>query len=265
MSSSWEEDARIVGAFIKGGSFDIGHRITRHVGTGEVTMREFAEAAGLAENTIAKYYAAYLWAAKDGVVPAVAELSPDSEYDFGGLTQEAWAGYYRTAMVNPPPWNPGGRPLEPRTGADRHVAKSQAAPTLEQIEAAIVADKEFAKAARRALDKRLAQIAEKAREDAVERGVPVEVAYAEEPAGDQLAGTRIGALIDAGLDAQERYERIAAVREKAREAAEEMAALVEEYSQVGDAEDVELVREIVHFASELAFSAEAFVFEEAQK
>lgn len=137
--ANWQEDARFVGAFIRGGDWEVGlrvarsvtvdkgtaHRLPKNLGRERVSMTEFAEEAGLSQPTVAKYLAAWEWAADAGKVDLSAELASDDEYDWetAGLTQSEWAEFYQVACENPPPWNPQGKPLEPRKSPDRHVAQ----------------------------------------------------------------------------------------------------------------------------------------------
>jgi hypothetical protein len=187
MRKDWKESAHRVGDWVRGGSWVPGHEVAYWVGTGKVSARDFATEARLAENTILKYQATWWWAAQAGVVPHAGELlSPDMELDFSGLTQDDWAGYYKTAMVNPPPWSPNGRPLEPRTGADRHVAKSQARPTPVQTRDAILNDPALEVAAREAIREKDRH---RALERAKRRGGPVPAPTIDE-ADDWMAAHR---------------------------------------------------------------------------
>ena len=165
-TADWQEDARFVGAFIRGGNWECGLRIARRVtvdkgtahrvmassGHERISIRDFSEEAGVSKTTIAKYLATWEWAADADHVDPSADLSPDDEYDFEalGLDQDKWAEFYQVACTNPPPWNPQGKPLEPRRTPERHVSKEQTAaspkPTREQITEAIKEDPEAAKA-----------------------------------------------------------------------------------------------------------------------
>jgi hypothetical protein len=133
---SYQEDTRFVGAFIRGGDWEVGLRVARNVmvdaGHGgklselRVSLADFAKDAGVSQNTVAKYLAAWEWAAKDGYVAASADLAVDDEYDWesSGLTQDDWKGFYTYACDNAPPWNPDRKPLEPRKSPERHVSKT---------------------------------------------------------------------------------------------------------------------------------------------
>lgn len=250
--NSWQEDARVVGALIRGGSFEIGFRIARHVGTGEVTMGEFAEAAGLAENTIAKYYAAYLWAADDGVVPEIAELSPDSEFDFGALTQEEWAGYYRTAVMNPPPWNPSGRALEPRTGADRHVAKAQAELTPARIRDAVLSDPKHARAAAEALNARNRLAMERIRATGRKAADKADLTDWEPAVRDR---SELEIAADAMAEIGAIADEVVTIRDLVSEARERLNALVENQGAVGDELIVELLGQVGDLAIDISSTA----------
>ena len=135
--SDWKQDAQFVGAFIRGGNWEIGLRVARNVtpnegeggkkpaSSGRISIRDFATEAGISKTTVSKYLAAWEWAADSGIVDYSADLSADDEYDWetAKLTQEDWASYYEVACNNPPPWNPDGKPLEPRKGINRHVSQ----------------------------------------------------------------------------------------------------------------------------------------------
>jgi hypothetical protein len=160
--NSWKEDARFVGAFVRGGDWEVGLRIARNVeiGAGEggeparsrrISLEAFANEAGIDRKTVTKYLAAWEWAADAGLVDHAADLNPDDSYDFeaAGFSADQWQDYYHVACQNPPPWNPQGKPLEPRKGTD-HVSK-------EQVAEAIESDPAIALAAREAIEKRDAQ------------------------------------------------------------------------------------------------------------
>jgi hypothetical protein len=154
---SWKEDARFVGAFVRGGDWEVGLRVARNVevGAGEggkpvssdrISMVDFANEAGISKNTVAKYLAAWEWAADAGKVDPSVELTADDEYGWetAGLTEEDWKDFYKKACDNPPPWNLAAKPLEPRKAPGRHVGR-------QTIIDAIKSDPEIASAAREAL------------------------------------------------------------------------------------------------------------------
>jgi hypothetical protein len=150
---SYEEDVRFVGAMLRGGDWEVGLRIARNVdptkGTAHrvmlrpeherVSVRQFADDAkaigyNISPNTVAKYLAAWEWAAHDMVVPFGAELTADTEIDWIGgherdpdpkvaEDREEWSKFYAKACKNPPPWNPTGKPMEPRKAPSRHVGR----------------------------------------------------------------------------------------------------------------------------------------------
>lgn len=88
--STWQEDARWVGTFVRGGSWECGLRIARRVEIGKgngvrgpgggkkassieeafdrVSVVAFAREAGIAESTVRRYLSAWEWAAADGLV-----------------------------------------------------------------------------------------------------------------------------------------------------------------------------------------------------
>jgi hypothetical protein len=118
--TDWKEDAHFVGAFVRGGSWEVGLRIARriilpsHV-RGRISLDEFAAEAGIAAQTVQKYLATWEYAASASAVPSASELTDDEELDFSNLDQETWLMYYREAMVE--------SGLEKRKGAARHVGR----------------------------------------------------------------------------------------------------------------------------------------------
>ena len=151
---SMKEDAKFVGAFVRGGSWEVGLRIARNVTPGEgqgtsvrsdrgrVSMVDFATEAGISKNTVAKYLAAWEWAADRELVDPSSDLRRDDEYDFSMFPQDekvdgewvdgCWMAFYQIACQNPPPWNPSAS-LEPRKSPTRHIAKDKVTPTPEQM------------------------------------------------------------------------------------------------------------------------------------
>ena len=169
---SWKEDAKFVGAMVRGGDWEIGLRIARSVeinagnggdrrsesfsvpkGTlkvGKTSINEFAAVAGIGVNTVRRYLAAWEWAANDGLVDASADLNPDDEYDFSAFDEGSWKEYYEVACMNPPPWNPQAKPLDSAYGGGRQEAVEAKAPvpTPAQISAAIKNDPAVERAAK---------------------------------------------------------------------------------------------------------------------
>jgi hypothetical protein len=169
--TTWQEDARFVGVFLRGGSWEIGLRIARRVTVGEGNGRPsktspigevsgrvgaiaFAREANISEHTVRRYLAAWEWASSDGLVDAAADLNPDDEYDFdeAGLHEDEWRQYYQTAVDNPPPWNPSAKPMIDQT---RHVntavVKEAIKNNPELISEAIESDPSVRLAAREAI------------------------------------------------------------------------------------------------------------------
>lgn len=173
----WKEAAHFVGAYVRGGQWEVGLDVAKFVDpTGKggprtdqnssvrVSLREFSEEAGLTQNTIAKYLATWEHAADAGVVAHYADLDPEDEYDWenSGLTKEDWDTHYRAAVVLPPPWGkPDAKPLEPRKGPERHIGKEHLTPSPEAVAEAIKADPEIAVAASKALNEKWADEDEK--------------------------------------------------------------------------------------------------------
>lgn len=139
--TDWKQDAQFVGAFIRGGSWEIGLRIARNVtvdtGNGgksadksalvnRVSLRTFATEAGIDGKTVARYLSTWEWAADAGLVDRSAELTSDFEYDWPAseLTQETWNNFFEVAGENPPFWNPQGKPMKPRK-KDGHVSRKE--------------------------------------------------------------------------------------------------------------------------------------------
>lgn len=170
---SYDEDVRFVGAFLRGGDWEVGLRIARNVAVPEkqgahvrsdmkVSLEQFATDAGFkSKTTVAKYLAAWIWAAKDGIVPASETLSADDEFDFEGMD---WHSYYEQACENPPPWSTTAiAPMEGRKPPGRHVGRKtiiegiKADPTL--VSEAVKADPNVAVHAREAISERDAKAA----------------------------------------------------------------------------------------------------------
>jgi WhiB family transcriptional regulator, redox-sensing transcriptional regulator len=131
MTAGYWEDVWFVRIALRGGDWQIGLRIARRVQVGagngrppktgknlpvpeRKSLREVAKDIGVSHPTVMKYFAAWEWAADAGIVTPAAELDYQADYDLSALTQDQWRQFYRTACDNPPPWNPQGKPLEPR-------------------------------------------------------------------------------------------------------------------------------------------------------
>ena len=155
MSDNWKEDARFVGAFVRGGDWEVGLRIARNVeipgsesiSADRVTGSEFAREAGISYRTVARYLAAWEWAAKEKVVDHSAKIKPQHVYDFSALTTDDWAYYFKMAQENPAPWNPDGKPLRPQATPEQRRDEV----VTEQVEKAIKSNPKAAKAAADAL------------------------------------------------------------------------------------------------------------------
>jgi hypothetical protein len=147
----WREDARFVGAFIHGGSWEVGLRIARSVqpGVGDrskprgdnsprtdrISLREFAREAHVDHKTIAAYLRAWERAADDGKVKHAATLNPNDQYiwDGRGLDEEDWKRYYHASKPKPKPKPkpaPEPEPVKPEPQVDNFV------PDPERVESA---------------------------------------------------------------------------------------------------------------------------------
>jgi hypothetical protein len=126
--TDWREDARFVGAFIRGGNWEIGLRIARRVrpGAGQgtssksgqsdrISLRDFAAMARVSTTTISTYLKVWEIAADDGRVEHAADLGPDAEYfwDAEGLHADDWTRYYRQASAPKPEPKPEPQPVKP--------------------------------------------------------------------------------------------------------------------------------------------------------
>lgn len=167
---SWKEDASFVGAFVRGGNWEVGLRIARNVeigsGQGErtdfhakarksrVSASDFAAEAGIGRDTVRRYLAAWEWAADEGLVDHAADLSADDTYEFetSGLGQAEWKEFYEIACMNPPPWNPQGKPMDSAYGGGRQERQPTKPPSREQIAEAIKSDPASRLAAREAIE-----------------------------------------------------------------------------------------------------------------
>lgn len=260
------DDAREFGQFVKtGGSWHFALLVARNTFKGaagrppvnaagaaindKVSMREFAERAGVSDRTIRGYRQAWEDVAATGKLPSADTLKPGDEVDFSKAGD--WPGLpdRRTGTTN-------------RHVSDEDIVEAiKAKPQI--VEKATTSEPKVASAALKGLRNRTAAKAREAEKRAVERGVPAEKVYAEpEEHGDPLEGSLVGNLVEAGLEIQIVYENLEAIRDKVKAAAEEMAAVVAEHSQTGDPESVVLLNEIVHHTTELAFAAQQFIFEQ---
>ncbi len=121
--TDWKEDAHFVGAFIRGGSWEVGLRIARRVQVTHkmasprerIPIEAFAREAGIAPSSVQKYLVTWEHAAHAGKVPHALDLRALSELDFCGFTQDDWMDHYRLAVVE--------SGLEKRKGATRHVGR----------------------------------------------------------------------------------------------------------------------------------------------
>ena len=130
MSDGYWADINFASAVMRGGTWEAAHRLARRTDvtgggdTERASLKQVAEDAGVHWTTAAKWIAALEWAAIDKKIPyRLADLKPTTEFDYSHLTIEEWRDYYKQACINAPPWDPSARPLEPRTGANRHVSK----------------------------------------------------------------------------------------------------------------------------------------------
>jgi hypothetical protein len=136
MVNDWKDDARFAGAFIRGGSWEVGLRIARRVQVGKgngrpsktgknlpvsdrVSLRDFASEAGVTHPTVAAYLKAWELAADRGLVDHAVDLAPDDEYDWesAGLDDANWKSFYRDANPSPAPKpapTPGPAPVGSR-------------------------------------------------------------------------------------------------------------------------------------------------------
>jgi hypothetical protein len=116
MTGDWKEDARFVGAFIRGGSWEIGLRVARNVqpgigqgtssksGQSRISLREFAAIASVSTTTISTYLKTWELAADDGRVDHAADLASDAEYfwEAEGLLEDDWKSYFHTVSEPKP-------------------------------------------------------------------------------------------------------------------------------------------------------------------
>jgi hypothetical protein len=275
MASSWKDDAHFVGAFVRGGDWEIGLRVARNVtvdngnpnkaharSSTRVSLKEFAREAGISEKTVAKYLAAWEWAALERVVDPSTELDPDDEYDWGGSgpTPEDWAVFYKKACQNPPPWNPRGGALEPRKYPERNVGKDHVVPTPEQVRAAIKSDPELAEAAAKAW----VEVAEKKR--AARRGNRKIVDPEPEPTFEQM-GPIDKALYwaDAAVEEAGRREELRDIHQLAVAIRERVDTWAERYGHTGVPDEVEQINEASAALTDAQWKLAEFAVESAEE
>ena len=125
------------------------------------TMVEFGVEAGISQPTVRRYLAAWEWASEAGMVDPAAELGPEDVYDFsefpksertegGDWVEGCWKSFYEVAAMNPPPWNPQGKAMDPAYGGGRQetAVTNTPVPTPAQISAAIKNDRAAEQAAK---------------------------------------------------------------------------------------------------------------------
>ena len=125
------------------------------------TMVEFGVEAGISQPTVRRYLAAWEWASEAGMVDPAAELGPEDEYDFsefpksertegGDWVEGCWKSFYEVAAMNPPPWNPQGKAMDPAYGGGRQetAVTNTPAPTPAQVATAIKNDRAAEQAAK---------------------------------------------------------------------------------------------------------------------
>lgn len=140
------QDALFVGAFVRGGGFEVGKRIMRnitdiHAADFRTLVKAFAKKAYIHVSTVDKYVATWHLLVVEEVLTLKAdEIEDGFNWEAHGLTQEVWHDAYKRACQLPPPWKPHGRPLEPRTGAHRHVSKADTELTPEKLTELLVSD-----------------------------------------------------------------------------------------------------------------------------
>lgn len=245
---SYQEDAKFVGAFIRGGSWEVGLRVARNVtvdaGRGgrngenspnRVSLRDFARDAGVDHNTIAKYLAAWEWCAKDGWVPRSVDLAPDETIPWPdkGYDQADWQVYYRKACDNAPPWNPDRKPLEPRKPPFRNVSR-------ESIADAVRTDSRAAEAAREALRERAAQ----AELDTIKRGGKV-APPAERPVD------AVGEALSAEADTQEAIAEYLAYTKQYRRSVEPLIATMVSFGRLPSDHEEQQLKQVNDILTEL--------------
>lgn len=254
MKHDWKEDARFVGAFVRGGNWEVGLRIARNVEIGKgngrpsktvykypvsdrISIDEFAREAGISSRTVRRYLATWEWAAGDGVVDHAVDLTAGDEYDFSEFSQDDWKEYYEVAMMNPPPWNPQGQPLDPAYGGGRNKT-----PTREQIKDAIRSDPKAEDAAWEAIQEKQAAKRDRFIEDRERAGVSRDVI--ERPIDPAWKNSTLDNLMSAAVDEAGRREVLRGLLQMAiqgRDAAQKLAA---DQGPTGVADEVEWLHEM---------------------
>jgi hypothetical protein len=272
MESSWKDDAHFVGAFVRGGDWEIGLRVARNVTpnnkggrpktsgisevSGRVSLVEFAKEAGVHADTIAKYLAAWEWAALERVVDPSAELGPDDFYDWkqSGPTPEDWKFFYKKACQNPPPWNPYGKPMEPRKYPERNVGKDQIAGLSEaEIKERYKTDAKF----RRAVNKAHRELAEERAAERAAAGIEAEE--------DETILDGALALADAAVEEGDRRWDLKAIVAKATSIHEDVNAWVESYDHTGVPDEVDWIRQASSELTEAQWKLNAAAVESAEE
>jgi len=295
-STDWKQAAHFVGAFVRGGNWEVGLEVAKYVAvddgrggklqdlavSGRASIAAFAEEADLSRPTIAKYLATWEHAAKAGLVDYSADLSPEDEYDWEAseLTDKIWATHYGKAVALPPPWLPEvnpktGKPyapLERRKGADRHVAQEHLV-SKKTIKAAIEKDpsllkdvvksgsQKVRKAARDGVVEANAEAQERAgraaETAAVERGNP--------PMGPDSDEEELGAAQlrqgDYAVAEAKRRDWVWELERDAKALHAKYLAGAEEFGHTGVPDEVEVLKSAVHYATEFAFGVNDFIIE----
>lgn len=226
---SWQEDARFVGAFIRGGDWEIGLRVARNLDplgrprSPKVSQSMFSCESGLSERTVKRYLDAWEHAADDGVVDHAADLGPNDEFDWkkAGLTQSDWLTYYGKARYG--------------------ESESKRKPSKREVEKAIASDPVIAEAARKAVSK---------------KSTAAEEVIAEHEAGDPLINA-----------AQEETERRWAIKEllKAAKSISEKASEIASYGVIGVADEVVWMQEASGHLTDAQWSINASIYENYQE
>ena len=152
---SYEEDVRFVGAFVRGGNWEVGLRVARNVGRGQMpsTAKDFARDAGISVDSVRRYLRAWNQAAADGYVDPAVALTPDTELTWieDTHTKKLWDYYYDHARY--------GAEVADAAWEQKHAEPSDAVfvpkrtPTKREITEAIQADPAIRLAARDAIAK----------------------------------------------------------------------------------------------------------------
>jgi len=139
-SEAYRAIVKQVSDFVNGGTWAAAWELAKVIdptGSGDADRSGFKELAidlGWHVTTLQKWVATLMHAAAAGLLPSIAEIQAGAEFDLNNLGMEQWQHWYKKACASPPPWNPSGRALEPRSGSSRHVSKKM---TFEQMLAAV--------------------------------------------------------------------------------------------------------------------------------